>query len=227
LPRFQQRYQYRLDAGLPLLRRQVQEPHVFPIGPPRLLRRQRVISAPVRHRRVQVVAVDIARERAGLAYQPVDHVAIVDAVLRLAAQPFHRLDRRPRVRHLDDVRTNPHVDGLADQARRYRVGVPQHPQRAAAADLHAPPFRGLQARRRQRPQPSLFLREPLVPPRVPPAAHLAQELLVGRTALEVTAAAQQQRLLNRLLEAAMTLLAVAVLMAAGRVRRLGRHPVMG
>jgi hypothetical protein len=71
-----------------------------------------------------------------------------------------------------------------------------------------------------------FLGELGRPVRVSPGHQRAQELLVLLPAGKILATAQQQLLLERLLEPAMTLLAVTVLMAAVGVRRLGRHAVV-
>ena len=101
------------------------------------------------------------------------------------------------------------------------------PDGAAPAHPQPLPLHRLQAAGRQRPQARPLRRQPLAPARVPPRRHLPQELPVRLPAGEVPAAAQQQRLLDRLLEAAVPLLAVAVLVPAGRVGRLRLQPVMG
>jgi len=227
LPGRQQGRQGRLDPGLPLLGRQVQQPHVLPVRPPRLPGHPGVVGPPVRHRRVQVLAVDVAGERPRLARQPAADVAVVDEVLVLAAQPLHRLHQRPRVPDLDLLRPDPHLHRLADQPRRHRVGVVLDPDGAAPAHLDPRPLHRLQPPGRQRPQAGQLRRQPLLPAGVAARGQLPQELPVRRPAGEVAAAPQQQRLLDRLLEAPVPLLAVAVLVAARRVRGLRFQPVMG
>jgi hypothetical protein len=154
-------------------------------------------------------------------------MAVVDVVLLLAAEPLHRLHQRPRVPDLDLRRADPHLDRLADQPRRHRVGVVLHPDGAAPAHLDPLPLHRLQPAGRQGPQAGQLRRQLLVPAGVAPRHQLAQELPVRGPADEVAAAAQQQRLRDRLLEAAVPLLAVAVLVPARRVGGLRLQPVMG
>jgi hypothetical protein len=92
--------------------------------------------------------------------------------------------------------------------------------RAAAIHPHAPPLTRLQPPRRQRPQQRHFLRQPPAPVGVELPEQLPQERLVRRSAGEVPAATQQQRLLQRPLELAMTLLDVTVLVGTTRLDRL-------
>jgi hypothetical protein len=211
---------------LPLLRRQVQNPHVLPVCTPRLLRHQCVIGPPVRHGRVQVLSVHITRERPRLPYQPVDHVPIVDAVLPLATQSFHRLHQRSRVPHLDLLRTKPRFQPLPPQPRRHRVRILLHLDRAPLAHPHPLTLQRLQPTLRQRTQPRLLLRKLLGPRRIPPGQQHTRKLPVVLGTDEVAAATQQQFLVQRFLETPMPLLAIAVLMAAVGVRGLGRHPVV-
>jgi hypothetical protein len=72
----------------------------------------------------------------------------------------------------------------------------------------------------------LLLRPARRAPRVAPRHHLLQERLVGLPAGEVAAAPQQQRLLQRLLEPPVALLAVTVLVRRRRVGRLPNDPVV-
>jgi hypothetical protein len=222
----QQLGQCLFDATLPLVRRQLQQAHIFPVGTGRLLRLQRVIRPPKRQTRVQLFAVHVPRKCPRLANQPVDHVPIVDPVFALAAQSLHRLHPRCRVPHLDLVRTDPRFHPFPDQPRRYRIRVLLYLDRASLA--HARPFllQRLQTLRRQRSQPRLLLSKLLLPPRVPPRHQRQHERPVLRAAAEIPAATQQQRLIQLLLETPMTLLAIAVLMAARRIRRLGRQTIM-
>ena len=101
------------------------------------------------------------------------------------------------------------------------------PDGAAPAHLHPRTLDRLQPARRQRPQPPHLRGQPLLSARVAAGHHYAQELLISRPAGEVATATQQQRLLDRLLEAAVALLAVAVLVTARRVGRLGLQAVVG
>jgi hypothetical protein len=223
----QQGRQRRLDLGLAFLGRQVQQPHILLVGPPRLPVPQRVIGPTVGQRRVQVLAVHVAGEGPRLTHQPAADVAIVDAVLLLAAQPLHRLHQRPRVPDLDLLCPDAYLHRLADQTRRHRIGVVLDPDRAAPAHSYPLALHRFQPARRQRPQLLQFHSQLFPPAAVAAALHVAQELPIGLPAGEVAMAPQQQRLFDRLLEAAVPLLAVPVLVTARRVGRLGFEPVMG
>jgi hypothetical protein len=151
---------------------------------------------------------------------------IIDAVVGLAAQPFHLLHALAGGPHLDRLGRDVRLDDLPDQPRRHRVGVLLHLNRAAPAHLDPLPLQRLQPPRRQRPQPGHFRRHRRGPRRVSPRHQRPHELPVSVPAREVPAAAQQQGLLDGFLEAALRLLAIPVLMRTGRVGRLGRDAIM-
>jgi len=151
---------------------------------------------------------------------------VVDAMLRLATQPFHRLHLRTRVPHLDHLGAAARLHPLADQTRRHRVGVLLHLDRAALAHAHPLTLQRLQTTRRQRPQPRLLLLKLLPAARVPPSHQRTRELPVILAADEIPAATQQQLLRQRVLETPMALLTVAVLVAAVGVGGLRRHTVV-
>ncbi|HEY2418879.1 MAG TPA: hypothetical protein VGH84_13230 [Steroidobacteraceae bacterium] len=222
----QQLDQGRLDATLSFLGRQVQQAQVFPVGTWRLLLLQPIVRPPKRHARIQLFPEHVPRKGARLAHQPLDHMPIIDPVLALATQSLHRLHERARVPHLDRVRTDPRFHLLAKQARRHRVGVLLHLNRAALADAHPLPLDRLQALRRQRLQHRFLLGELLLPPPIPSRHHRQHEVPVLLATRKIAAATQQQRLVQLLLETPMRLLAVAVLVTTRRVRRLGHQPVM-
>jgi hypothetical protein len=143
-----------------------------------------------------------------------------------AAQAFHRLHLRARIPHRHGLRANPHLHHFADQPRRHRVNVPLHPDRAAPTHPHPRLLLRLQPARRQR----LQLRQlrPHTPAscRVPLRHHRLHELPVRSPAGKVPAATQQQRLLQRLLQTTMPLLAIAVLMTTRGIGRLRLQAVM-
>jgi hypothetical protein len=140
--------QGRLDARLALLRRQVQKLQVLPVRTARLLLLQRIVSTPERRRRIQILAIDVAGEGARLPHQPVDHVPIIDAMVRLAAQPLHRLHPRAGIPHLDRLGAATGLDQLATQSCRHRIGVLLHLDRGALAHAHPLAFQRLQTLRR-------------------------------------------------------------------------------
>lgn len=148
-------------------------------------------------------------------------------VVLLAAQPLHGLHQRPPVPDLHLLGPDPRLHHLADQPRRHRVGVVLDPDGAAPADLHPRALHRLQPGRRQGPQARQLRRQPLPPAGVAAAHQLPHELPIGGAAGEVAMPPHQQRLLQGLLEAAVPLLTVPVLVAAGRVGRLGHQAVVG
>jgi hypothetical protein len=151
---------------------------------------------------------------------------IVDAMLGLPAQPLHRLHQGARVPHLEHLGTEPHFQPLPAQPGRHRVNVLLDLDGTPLAHLHPLPLQRLQPPPRQRTQPGRLLLELGPSSRIPPGHQDPHELQVLLPAGEVAAAAQQQFLRQRLLEAPMALLAVAVLVPAVRVRGLGRHTVV-
>jgi hypothetical protein len=208
------------------MRRHVQQPHVFPVRTLRLLRLQRVIRPTKRHTRVQFLAVHVPRKCSRLSHQPVDHMPIVDPVLALTPQTLHRLHPRPGVPHLDLVRTDPRFHFFTNQPRRHRVRVLLHLDRAPLAHTHPRSLQRLQPLRRQRTKPPLLLPKLLPAPHVPPRHQSPHELPILLPTAKVPTATQQKGLVQFLLESPMTLLAIAVLVAARRIRRLGRHTIV-
>jgi hypothetical protein len=199
------------DLRLALPRRRVQDLEVLLGGAPRLLLGEPVVGGAEARRREQLGPVAVVGERPRLADQGVDHVAVVDLVLALAAQPRHLLDRPLRVMNLDLVRGQPDLDPLADQPAGHRVGVAQHVDGAAAVHAHLEAPGRLQAGRRQPAQQRQLLVEALLAALVELAEQRPQEAGVLIPALEVAAAAEHQRLAQGALEAVVALLAVAVL----------------
>jgi hypothetical protein len=151
---------------------------------------------------------------------------VVDPMVRRPAQPLHRLDPLIRVPHLDRLSPDPRFHLLADQPRRHRIGVLLHLDRAPLIHPHRLPLQRLQTPLRQGTQAPLFHAKRLPSFHVPPRHQSTDELPVLLSTREIAAAAEQQFLVERLFEAAMALLAVAVLVAAGRIGRLGHQIVM-
>jgi hypothetical protein len=153
-------------------------------------------------------------------------MTVIDVAIRGTAQPLHDLNLPARVPHLDRLRANAGFHLFADQSRWHGVGVLLHLDRAATAHTHLHSFQRIQPALRQRTQSSLLLLKQLRPAAIPTRDQGAQELVVLLSALEVPAAAKHQFLIQRLLEAAMALLAITVLVPAGWVGRLGRDAVV-
>jgi hypothetical protein len=178
------------------------------------------LTKPAGGKQVRLIAV--AGERSGLAHQPVDHMPVIDPMLLVTAQPWHRHLGLLRVPHLDRLGPHPRFHPFSFQPRRDRVNIVLHLDRASLAHLHAQPHQGLQPPSRQGTESCHFFLDALLPPRVAPLLHRLQERCVLLTAGKVTAATQQQGLLDRFLETPMSLFAIAVLVATCRVGCL-RH----
>jgi hypothetical protein len=114
----------------------------------------------------------------------------------------------------------PHLDPLADQTARHRVGVPTHVDRAARIHLHLDAARRLEPARRQRTQLFHLLGLLLLAVRVELTEQIAEIRLVGFAAGEVAADAEHQLLIERALEPVVPLLDVAVLVAVPGLDRL-------
>jgi hypothetical protein len=200
--------------------RQVQDAQVLLGRPRRLLHQQRVVGQAEVAAGEQVRPVAVVGECPRLADQPVDDVPVIDAVLATAPQSRQILDPLLGVPHLDPLGIHPRFDPLADQPTGYRVGVALDVDGAAAIHPHTQPFARLQPPSRQRPQQRHLLGQPHLPVGVELLEQLPQEVLVGRAALEVAAAPQQQGLLQSPLELAVTLLHIAVLVGLSGLDRL-------
>ena len=203
-----------LHGGLAFPGRQLQDLQVFTDGPlVGVLATQGIVCHAKMTGGEQVLPVPVVRERARLADQRVDDVAVIDGMLAGPAQPRHALHFPARVPHLDVLDTNHHVHRLADQAAMHRVRVPLDLDRAAHAhrDVAQSPA-AFQPSCRKLAQHRLFFRKPLLPVRVPAGQQLAEELQVLLAASEVSAAAQPQGLVHRVLEVPVGGFHVAVLM---------------
>jgi hypothetical protein len=216
-----------IDQRLALSRCQEQNSQIFPVRSCfRRRRRQLVIGQAKSARRKQLGPVAIPGERAGLAHQPLDHMPIVDVVLGAATQTRLRFLLPLAVPHLDRIGIHTHFHNLADQSGRHRVDVPLDTDRAARLHAHLHDAERFQLPRRQRIQMLAFVHEWLGPRLVPLRAHFLQECHVSFWTVKVMAAAQQQRLLHRLLEAMVALFGVAVLVTLAGVDRLRLHAVV-
>lgn len=173
------------------------------------------------------VAVAVLLERARLADQPVDDVAVLDAMLPSAAQPRQAVDLAGAVPDVEMVDPDVNVDLFADQTAGQRVDVAADVDRAAGIDLRLDPPRHLDAPRRQGCQRGLIEGEAVAAVRVASGHDLPEERLVFASVGEIAAAAEHQGLVDGLLEPVVALLGVAVLVGFARLDRLGLYAVMG
>lgn len=190
------------------------------------MQQQLVIRLAKAARREQRRLIAVVRESSRLTHQPANDVPVVDEMLVLATQPRQHQHRLLTVTHVDVLGANPGLNPLTDQTRRHRIRILQYADRAARHHLHQQPLQRLQTPVRQRPQPRQLLGNALLPARVLPSHHAVHESRVLCPRRKIAAATHQQRLLQGTFELPMTLFAIAVLMAAVRVRRLRPHPVV-
>jgi hypothetical protein len=108
----------------------------------------------------------------------------------------------------------------------HRIDVVVHVDQAAARHGHVPPLTHLQPPRRQRPQPRLLFGQPGRPARVALPTHVFEKRRIRLPTNKVPAAAQQQRLLHRILEVPMRRLGIAVLVGLPRLNLLPHQSVM-
>jgi hypothetical protein len=176
--------------------------------------------------RKQLVPIAVVGERPRLAYQPVDDVPVVDAVLTPATQPGTAFDQALAVPDLDVVGVQASLHPFADQAAGHRVGVAADVDGAPRIHSHFVALAGVDPLGRQRPQHGQLFREPCPPALIALGEQLTQERFVGRPAGKVAAATQHQGLVQRPLELPMTLFYVAVLVRLRRVDGLALQTVV-
>src|SRR5438067_6049325 len=192
----QQPPERRLDLAFGGAGRQVQQPHIVPIGTLGHLRSERVVGPAEGQAGEQIVAVAVVGERTRLADQRPDDVAVVNAMLTMAEQPRHAQQVRRGAVDLQRLGAHPHQERGADQPRRDRVGVAQHLDGAEAADRHAQFAAQPEWRRRQWPQGLAFLEPAALAGEVALLDQVLQEAGVGGAVVELTAAAHPQRLID-------------------------------
>jgi hypothetical protein len=226
-PGVEQEPQRLVDLALPLASRQQEDRQVLldrAAGPPIL---QRVISHPEPTGREHRAAVAVLLERPGLAHQPVDDVAVLDAMLPPAPESRQGIDPARPVPDLQGLGHDMNINPLADQTAGQRVGVAADVDRAPRVDPRLDPPGHLQAARRQRRQHGHFLDKTLLSVGIAPGHELFEEQLIVASVGEIAAPPQHQGLVDGLLETVMTLLDVAILVGLPRLDRLGFEAVMG
>lgn len=224
--RVEQAGQRRLHPHLALLCRQLQDPQVLlgrPLRPPL---QEQVVGHAEAAGGEQVGPVAVVGERPRLAEEPVDDVAVRDAVLAPSPQPGQILHPLLGVEDLDPLGVQAGLDPLTDQPAGHRVDVALHPDGTARLHPHLQPLARLQTMPRQRPQQGTFLGQAGGSAGVLLAEQLPQERRVAVAAGEVPAAPQHQGLVHRLLEAMVPLLHVAVLVALARLNGLSLQTVV-
>ena len=192
-------------------------------GPPVL---QQVVGHPEptggEHRITEAVLL----ERSGLADQPVDDMAVLDAMLAPAPEPGQGVDLPNPVPDIKGLGPDMDIHLFADQTTGQRVGVAADMDRAARIDLGLDPPCHLQPASRQGRQDGHFLIKPLLSVGIASGHDLLEEQRIVASAGEIAATSEHQGLVDGLLEPVMTLLDVAILVGLARLDRLTFQAVM-
>jgi hypothetical protein len=163
--------------------------------------REQVIGESKVAAREHLFAVPVTSERAGLSYQRIDHMTIVDAGGLLASESRHRLNHVPLVRHRDCLGADSHIDFSSDQATGYRVSVSANVDRRAFADADA--FKlviGIESNIGKSTKLQSFFGKPLLASRVGAVDDLLHEGHVLITTSEVATTTKQQGLVDPILD---------------------------
>jgi hypothetical protein len=187
---------------------------------------QEVVSHPEPAGGEHRIAVAVLLERSGLAHQPVDEVAVLDAMLAPASESRQGVDLSGPVPDVEGFGPNVDVHLFADQPAGQRVGVAADVDRAARIDPRFEPSGHLQPARRQGRQHGHFFSETLLSVGIASGHELLEEPLIVASAGEIAAASEHQGLVDGLLETVMTLLDVTILVGLSRLDRLAFELVM-
>lgn len=193
-------------------------------GPPVL---QQVVGHPEPAGGEHRVAVAVLLERPGLADQPVDDVAVLDAMLAPTPEPRQGVQFPGPMPDLEGLGPDVDFDLFADQSAGQRVGVAADVDRAPGIDPGLEPPGHLQPPGRQGRQDGHLFMKTLPSIGIASGHELLEERLIVASIGEIAAASEHQGLIDGLLEAAMTLFDIAILVGLSRLDRLTFEPVMG
>jgi hypothetical protein len=192
-------------------------------GPPVL---QQVVGHPEPAGGEHRIAVAVFLERPGLADQPVDDVAVLDAMLAPTPEPRQGVQFSGPVPDVEGLGPDVDIDLFADQSAGQRVGVAADVDRAPGIDPGLEPSGHLQPSGRQGGQDGHLLTETLLSVRIASGHEPLEERLIVASIGEIAAASEHQGLVDGLLEAVMTLLDVAILVGLPGLDRLAFELVM-
>jgi hypothetical protein len=192
-------------------------------GPPVL---QQVVGHPEPAGGKHRIAVAILLERPGLADQPVDDVAVLDAMLASASESRQGVQLSGPVPDVEGLGPDVNIHLFADQTAGQRVGVAADMDRAPGIDPGLEPASHLQPASRQRRQHGHFLTKTLLSSGIASGHELLEERLVVASTGEIAAPTKHQGLVDRLLETVMTLFDVAILVGLSRLDCLAFEMVM-
>jgi hypothetical protein len=222
----EQESQCLVHAAFSLLRGQEQDRQVIldrAAGP---LVLQEVVGHPEPAGGEHRIAVVVLLERPGLAHQPVDDVAVLDAMLAPAPESRQGVDLSGPVPDVEGFGPDVNIDLFTDQTAGQRVGVAADMDRAPGIDpgLESPSH--LQPASRQGRQDGHFLTKTLLSVGIASGHELLEKQLIVASAGEITAASEHQGLVDGLLETVMTLLDVTILIGLSGLDRLAFELVM-
>ena len=190
-----------------------------------IIGQQRLESALIGSAREQLLAIDQVEQSHRLATEGVNDVPVIDDVAALAAgvraAARQRHQRRRAEKAFEPIVVETHPQAMADQPGRHRVEHLLEAEAAAGRDrddgllvIGRPVHRqGLQGR-------ALEI-EALAVARVAPADDLVDEAAIGIQIGKIARAAQQQRILDRLLEMAVRAFDRTFSCATPRLLRVG------
>jgi hypothetical protein len=215
-----------VHATFSLLRGQEEDRQVVLDHAARPLVLQRVVGHPEPAGGKHRIAEAVLLERPGLAHQPVDDVAVLDAMLAPASQSRQGVDLSGPVPDVECFHSDVNIHLFADQTTGQRVGVAADMDRAPGIDpgLESPSH--LQPASRQGRQHGHFLMKTLLSVGIASGHELLEEHLIIATAGEIAAASEHQGLIKCLLEAMMALLDVAILVGLAWLDRLAFELIM-
>jgi hypothetical protein len=173
------------------------------------------------------IAVAVLLERSGLADQPVDDVAVLDAMLAPTSEPRQGVQLPGPVPDVEGLGPNVDIDLFADQSAGQRIRVAADVDRATRIDPRLEPSGHRQPSGRQGREDGHLLMKTLPSIGIAAGHELLEERLIVAPAGEIAATSEHQGLINGLLEAVMTLFDVAILVGLSRLDRLTFEPVMG
>jgi hypothetical protein len=187
---------------------------------------QQVVGHPKSAGREHRISVAVLLERSRLADQPVDDVAVLDAMLAPASESRQGGQLPGPVPDVEGLGPDVDIHLFADQAAGQRVDVAADVDRAARIDPRLEPSGHLQPSGRQRRQDGHLFMDTLLSVGVAPGHEPLEEQLVVASTGEVATASEHQGLIDGLLEAVMTLLDVAILVGLPGLDRLAFEPVV-
>jgi hypothetical protein len=204
----------------------MQNPHVLLGGALGVLFDQQVICQAEATARKQITAIAIVRKSPRLAHQPIDDVPVIHPVLAAATQPWQPLQQALRVPYLQVLGVQPGLHPFPNQPAGHRVGVARDVDRAARIDPYPQPSTRLQPPRRQGSEHGQLLGQACLPTGIQLTEQVTHKRRIAVFTGKITAAPQQEGLIQSAFELPVALLGIAVLMATAGVDRLPLQTVV-